>query len=103
MSLREMHGPYELFSLVIVIELRAKTTSDVDPPMGETYRALIPSNLKDFLFALVALVYLVFAAIHFCLTGDGSMLTCLLGAVAGYAGVKGVTGKINQRKDKSNL
>lgn len=88
--------------VVIIIDMRAETTSDLDPPQSKTYRALIPSNLKDFLFTLVALVYLLFAAIHFCITGDGSMLTCLLVAVAGFAGVKGIAGKINQGKDKTN-
>ena len=96
--------------IVIVIELRATTNSDpnpyslaTEPPFSKTFRTWMPTNGKDAFFTLIALIYLVFAAIHFSTTGDCSMLNYLLGAVATYAGVKGIGGKFKQRKDKSNL
>jgi len=75
---------------------------DTDPPLSKILKTWIPSNEKNALFTLVALIYLAFAIIHYFVTGDSSMLTYLLGATAGYAGVKEIANKIGEGKDKSN-
>jgi hypothetical protein len=95
--------------IVVVTESSATAKSNqcrvsrgTDPSLSKTFRSWLPTNEKNAFFSLIALIYLVFAAIHFCITGDSSMLTYLLVAVAGYAGVKGIESKMNQKKDKSD-
>ena len=61
----------------------------------ERLKGCIPTDTKTFLFALVAIVYLIVGVIHFFgWTGDTSMLTILLQIVGGYRGLTEVTAVI---------
>ena len=51
-------------------------------------RRWLPPDDKAFLFTVIVLIYLVVSLIRFFHTGDGAMLTTLLGWVGAYAGVK---------------
>jgi GTPase SAR1 family protein len=51
----------------------------------ERLQDCIPDDPQSCLFTLVAIAYLIAGVIHFCHTGDPSMLTTLLASVGTYA------------------
>jgi hypothetical protein len=63
------------------------TNNQNSAKVRERLQDCIPDDPKSCLFTLVAVAYLIVGAIHFFETRDPSMLTPLLYAVAGYAGL----------------
>lgn len=69
-----------------------QTRNQEDTTVKERLKGCLPTDTRTFLFALVAIVYLIAGIIHFFgWTGDTSMLTSLLEIVGGYKGLTEVT------------